>query len=91
MRLIEKNIKEVRETKKNNVTYLYYVIMQGGKVSDSREYINRDENGMTIVKEFKREWLPKAVQNFIKKHDRDMARWTHYDEDDSTYITYRIK
>lgn len=68
MRLTENNIKRVRVHFYNSIPYCYHVTMKSGKVSDSREYINYYENGKTCIEEFKFEWLPVSVQNFMNHH-----------------------
>ncbi len=80
MRLTENNIKAVRELTADGMTYSWFVVMKSGWVSDSRNYINW-ENGRTTVKEYPLEWLPKAVQNFVKKHERQ--------EEDQKHNTYK--
>lgn len=75
MKLIEKNIYSVHESKTDEgVTYSYMVHMKSGRACDSRKFINYDENGRTTADEYKKEWLPKAVQNFIDHHTAEEPR-----------------
>lgn len=69
MALVEKNIAFVREQTQDDMTYCWFVVMKSGRVSDSRRFINL-ENDRTVCKAYPVERLPKAVQSFIRKHDR---------------------
>lgn len=64
--------------------YCWFVGHKSGRVSDSVEYINRDEQSRTVIEEYPAEWLPKAVQKYIEKHE------SHSFEDDlTTYTIWR--
>ena len=49
MKLTTNNILSVIELDKDGVPYEYHVIMKSHLVSDSRTYVNYDENGRTTV------------------------------------------
>lgn len=70
MRLIENNIKFVKEMQLNGMTYSYFVSMKSNSISDSRSYINY-ENDVTVAKEYEFERLPKSVQNFINHYQHN--------------------
>lgn len=84
MRLTTSNIKFVKRYKKDGVTYMWFLAMKSGRVSDSREYINYDESGKkTCVKEYPAEWLPKTIQNFINSHEEHLI--TDPEEDNNGF------
>ena len=86
MRLIEKNIKRVSVLCFEGIAYCYHVTMRSGWVSDSREYINRDENGRTTIAEYSEDRLPKEVQKFIKNHTAEDATIAGMGEGFSRFI-----
>lgn len=73
MRLVEKNIKFVKRHEKNGCTYEYYVAMKSNRVSDGRLFYATSN-----------EQLPKAVQDFMSKHDEKI--FETLDEEFTTYI-----
>lgn len=72
MRLSEKNIKFVKRHEKNGCIYMYYVGMKSNRVSDGR-----------LFYAISNEQLPKAVQNFMSKHDEEI-----FETIDEEFITY---
>lgn len=87
MKLIEKNISAVIEHRTDKgIAYSYYVISKSGRISDNRNFINYNEKGRTTADEYKMEWLPKAVQNFIKKHEAEEPKEV---ADGFTAVMYR--
>ena len=67
MRLTENNIVAVKELTRYGMTYGWVLDMRNGKEKEAREFINYRE-GKTVIEEYERERLPKAVQNFLLKH-----------------------
>ncbi len=82
MRLTKYNIKFVKESICNDLTYAYYVVMNDLEIVS---YINH-ENNRTVVKEFKKEWLPKTVQTFIKEHNKKI--FSKMEDETDIYIQY---
>ena len=70
MRLAEKNIAFVKEFVQNGVTFCWFVSMKSRKNSDARDFINY-ENGMSVFGEYTADRLPKSVQKFIAKHNKE--------------------
>lgn len=89
MRLIEKNIRHVIRSEMDGVTYSYFVAMKSGWVSDSRDFINY-ENGRTVVKLYKFEWLPAAVRKFVQKHEKKLL-YELEDKDGKVFRKYWYK
>lgn len=87
MRLTENNIRHVVERQYKGMPYTYFVAMKSYRISDSREFINYGENGRTIVKEYKREWLPKSVQKFMEHHDAILS--AEPEMEDFTALIYK--
>lgn len=73
MRLAEKNIKFVKEFVQNGITFCWFVSMMSGKNSDARDFINY-ENGKSVFGEYTADRLPKSVQKFIAKHNKEVFR-----------------
>jgi hypothetical protein len=71
MKLTMNNIHFVKEYTQDGMTYAWFVVMKSNRVSDTRSYINYDENGRTTAKEYPKEWLPKTVQKFIDQSNRE--------------------
>lgn len=65
MKLTLNNILSVTALTKAGVTYEYHVTMKSRLVSDSRTYVNYDENGRTTSDKYLVEKLPITVQKFI--------------------------
>lgn len=83
MRLTTDNIKFVKELRNNGMTYSWYVGMKSNYVSDGRNYVHY-ENGKTVVKEYKKEDLPKAVRKFLE--DKREEIFAVNDEETIVYI-----
>lgn len=66
MRLTVNNIRFVKVYTLYGITYQWYVAMKSNYVSDGRTYVNYYENGVTAVKEYPLESLPKTVQKFLE-------------------------
>lgn len=89
IKLSVNNILHVTVIKRNGIPYSWHVAMKSYKVSDSRHY-QIYEQGKSTCKEYKPEWLPKSVQNFIEQRtpeetsNRDvkafgeLANFAHY-------------
>ena len=92
MRLSEKNIHHVIVHTADNMPYCYFVAMNSMKVSDSRSFVNY-ENNKTCIKEYKKEWLPVSVQKFINKHEKterkDMRVENHHGYEIITAYMYK--
>ena len=71
MKLTENNILFVKRHEKDGVTYSWYIAMKSRRISDNKNFVNY-ENGKTVIKEFSQDRLPKAVQNFIAKHEETL-------------------
>lgn len=71
MKLIKNNILFVKRFEHNGVTYSWFIAMKSRKVSDVRNFVNY-ENGKTVVKQYPKEWLPKAVQNFLNTNTEEL-------------------
>lgn len=71
MRLTTNNIDFVKELTEDGVAYSWYVAMKSHRTSDGRHYCYCDKEGRTIVKEYRKEDLPKSVQSFIDTHKRE--------------------
>lgn len=56
----------------NGVTYGWYVADVSGRVSDGKDYCIRETNGRSVVAEYKLEWLPKQVQNFVNRRKPEL-------------------
>lgn len=67
MRLSENNILFIKELRKDGITYEWFVCMKSRNASDSRQYVNYDKTGKTIIASYEKERLPKAAQNFLAK------------------------
>ena len=85
MKLVEKNIAFVKQMTRDGVTYEWFVVMKDHAVSSARKFVVETVDDHTKV-EFYKENLPKAVQNFLKKHSpREFSvdywrgsKWVHY-------------
>lgn len=84
MRLTTNNIGFVKELTEDGVTYNWYVAMKNYRTIDGRCYCHYSPEGRTIVKEYKKEDLPKSVQAFINSHERTV--FTQTDENHIHYI-----
>lgn len=72
MRLSINNIRFVKEMTRDGVPYCWYVSLNGFAVSDSRNFVNLDENGRTTcLIEYPKDRLPKTVQKFIEQRTRE--------------------
>lgn len=60
----------VKRLEQDGVTYSWFVAHKSNRVSDSRNYVNY-ENGKTVVKEYRKESLPKMIQKFIDSHTEE--------------------
>ena len=89
MKLSKNNIAHVVELTVDGVSFSWHVAMKSYQMSDARRYSNTDERGRTIQVEFKSEWLPKSVQEFIASHPRAVREQMEYKE--KTYIHYIYK
>ena len=89
MKLTTNNIRFVKVLVKNGITYEVHVAMKSHLVSDSRTYVNYDENGTTVVADYPFEKLPKAVQKFIQQAAINGNRWSLEAEGEFVTITYR--
>lgn len=68
MRLSEKTINAVIESKlPDGTTYQFYVICKGG-ISESRLFVNRDSDGRTVAEPYSWTRLPKTVRRFMETH-----------------------
>ena len=67
MRMKYDNISCVHRFDSKGITYAWHVSMKSYNVSDGRSYYNT-ENGVSVIKEYPIEWLPKTVQKFIANH-----------------------
>lgn len=89
MKLTLNNILFVKALVKAGETYEYHVAMKSHLVSDSRTYVNYDENGKTISEKYLVEKLPKTVQKFVINAATN-GRWSIDTVDnDFAVITYR--
>ena len=89
MKLTLNNILSVIELDKDGVPYEYHVIMKSHLVSDSRTYVNYDENGRTTVANYPFDRLPKTVQKFICNSVSN-GRWCFETvEDEFVKVIYR--
>ena len=70
MRLTVNNIDFVKELTEDGISYNWFVAMKSGRICDSIHYAHYDKDRRTIVKEIKKEDLPKTVQKFIDTHER---------------------
>ena len=73
MILAEKNIKFVKEFVQNGVTFYWFVSMKSGKNCDARDFTNY-EDGKSVFGEYTADRLPKSVQKFIAKHNKEVFR-----------------
>lgn len=89
MRLTVDNIKFVKVHDYNGMPYSWMVVMKSGRVSDSRNYVNY-ENNKTVVKEYPQEWLPKAVQKFIEDAAEELINSTE-DKDGNEYTEWKFE
>lgn len=72
LRLTINNIHFVKELTRDGIPYSWFVSLNGFRVSDSRSYINYDENGKTTcLIEYPKDRLPKTVQKYIEKSARE--------------------
>lgn len=83
MRLTTDNIDFVKEIRKNGMPYSWYISMKSRNVSDGRNFVHY-ENGKTVVKEYKKEDLPKAVQKFLEGKIAEI--FAKNDEETTVYI-----
>ncbi len=83
MRLTTNNIEFVKELTEDGITYNWFVMLKSKNTSDSRHYANY-ENGRTVVREYRKEDLPKAVQSFIVSHKREL--FTQIDDKHCQFI-----
>jgi hypothetical protein len=89
MRLTKNNIAHIVELTVDGCSFSWHVAMKGYQMSDARHYSNTDERGRTLQVEFKNEWLPKAVQEFIASHPRAVREQMEYKG--KTFIHYIYK
>ena len=68
MRLTVNNIDFVKELTEDGMSYNWFVALKD--IRDSRHFFYCDKDGRSIVKEYKKEDLPKSVQSFIASHER---------------------
>lgn len=86
MRLTKNNILFVKRHECDGITYNWYVAMKSRQISDNRSFVNYDETGKSIIKEYPLERLPKAVQAFISQHEEK-----HFaGEDEDRFQVYMI-
>lgn len=85
MRLTLNNIDFVKELTEDGISYNWFVAMKSGRMCDSIHYAHY-KNGVSIVKEIKKEDLPKTVQKFIDSHERKL-----FDRIDARHYQYIYK
>lgn len=85
MRLTKNNILLVRELRKDDIPYSYFVCMKSNKVSDSRQFSNYDKFGRTTSTFYDKERLPKSVKDFMKS----AACALEYEDVNFTTFVYR--
>ena len=83
MRLTTENIAFVKEIRNNGMSYSWYVSMKSRNISDGRNFVNY-ENGKSVVKEYKKEDLPKAVQKFLEGKKAEI--FAKNDEETIVYV-----
>lgn len=71
MKLTVNNIKFVKRMESDGITYEWFVAMKSNRVSDSRMFINY-ENNRTVVKEFGIDRLPAIVRKFVETHKEEV-------------------
>ena len=85
MRLTKNNIRFVKRLEMDGITYGWFVSMVGGRISDSREYINYAD-GKTVATEYSFDRLPAAVRAFVEGHQESIFT----DGNDSGFMEYII-
>jgi hypothetical protein len=83
MRLTTNNIKFVKELTHNGTTYSWFVSLKEQAFSQS--FTNYNEEGRTIVAEYTKDRLPKAVQKFLENKNAELFSINDRDE---AYVTY---
>lgn len=79
------DIRFIKRFEKDGVTYCWYIANKSYNISDGREFINY-ENGKTVVKEYKKEDLPKYAQRYIATHNESVLQ-----DFENGFIHYIIK
>lgn len=87
MNFTANNIAFVKRQELDGMTYSWFVALKSGRVSDTRSYINYNEDGKTCIKPYEKELLPKAVQKFINTHSESVFT----EDEDNKFIVYIIR
>lgn len=88
MKLTINNIDYVKRLVLDGITYGFYVSMKSGNISDSREYMNF-ENNKTVYSEFSFDRLPETVKKFIVSHHESIFTSASFGTGNYTEYIYR--